>query len=195
MPVEIVDETESPALAEAAERAAVVLLEAIGREGAELAVLLVDDHAIRELNRDWRGKDRATDVLSFSLVEEGAGEELDVEAEVEEMSMLFEEVGDAATNGGFDLFALSDDEHDDGDPAVMLGDVVVSVETMRRQAREGGWSDEEELVRLVLHGLLHLLGHDHEEADEARVMHAEEARLVAVLAGHGIACAWEEQAS
>ena len=195
MPVEIIDETDTPELAAAAQRAAVVLLEAIGREGAELAVLLVDDHAIRELNRDWRGKDRATDVLSFSLVEEGPGEELDVEAEFEEMSVLFEEVGDAASNGGFDLFALSEEEHDDGDPAVMLGDVVVSVETMRRQAREGGWSDEEELVRLLLHGLLHLLGHDHEEADEARVMHVEEARLVAVLAEHGIACAWEEQAS
>jgi probable rRNA maturation factor len=195
MPVEIVDETDTPELAAAAERAAVVLLEAIGREGAELAVLLVDDHAIRELNRDWRGKDSATDVLSFSLLEESAGEELDVEAELEEMSMLFEEVGDAATNGGFDLFALSEDEHDDGDPAVMLGDIVVSVETMRRQAREGGWTDEEELVRLLLHGLLHLLGHDHEEPEQAAVMFAEEARLVAVLAEHGIACAWEEQAS
>ncbi len=205
MPVEIIDETDTPELAAVAERAAVVLLEAIGREGAELSVLLVDDHAIRELNRDWRGKDRATDVLSFSLVEEGSGEEgtveegaaeeLDAESELEEMSMLFEEVGDAATNGGFDLFALSDDEHDDGNPAVMLGDVVVSVETMRRQAREGGWTDEEELVRLLLHGLLHLQGHDHEEAEQASVMHAEEARLVAVLAEHGIACAWEEQAS
>jgi probable rRNA maturation factor len=205
MPVEIIDETDTPELAAVAEHAAVVLLEAIGREGAELSVLLVDDHAIRELNRDWRGKDKATDVLSFSLVEEGgeedgtveegAAEELDAESELEEMSILFEEVGDAATNGGFDLFALSEDEHDDGDPAVMLGDVVVSVETLRRQAHEGGWTDEEELVRLLLHGLLHLLGHDHEEAEQAAVMHAEEARLVAVLAEHGIACAWEQQAS
>ena len=197
MPVEVVDETDSPALAAAADRAARVLLEAIGREGAELAVLLVDDHAIRELNRDWRGKDRATDVLSFSLLEEGAAADLDVEAEVEEMSVLFEEVGDAETNGGFDLFAIHEAEDDlaGEDPAVMLGDVVLSVDTLKRQAREGGWTEEEEMVRLLLHGLLHLLGHDHEREEEAAVMQAEEARLVAVLSTRGISCAWESGSS
>ncbi len=76
----------------------------------------------------------------------------------------------------------------------MLGDVVISMDTTARQAAEGGWTLGEELVRLVLHGVLHLLGHDHEQEDEARVMRAEEARLAALLADAGIACAWEEGA-
>lgn len=75
--------------------------------------------------------------------------------------------------------------------APMLGDVVVSVETMHRQAAEGGWGDEEELVRLLLHGVLHLIGFDHEHDDDARTMRAEENRIVALLAERGIACAWD----
>jgi len=77
----------------------------------------------------------------------------------------------------------------------MLGDVVVSVDTLKRQAQAGGWTDEEELARLVLHGLLHLLGHDHESEDEARQMRAEESRLVGLLRGRGISCASGESAS
>jgi probable rRNA maturation factor len=78
--------------------------------------------------------------------------------------------------------------------AMMLGDVVVSVDTLRRQAADGGWSDQEELVRLVLHGVLHLLGFDHEREEDAETMRAEERRIVRMLASRGIGCAWEEDA-
>ncbi|MBI5504104.1 MAG: rRNA maturation RNase YbeY [Deltaproteobacteria bacterium] len=129
-----------------------VLLEALDRAASEVVVVLVGDERIRELNRQWRGKDQPTDVLSFSLLE---GESM---------------------AGGSDL----------------LGDIVVSVETLRRQAREGNWSDQEELARLLLHGLLHLLGYDHErEADES-VMKAQESRLARALLARGLGCAWEE---
>ncbi len=177
MPAEIIDETESvsedapagrtraqphqgasprdaasPPLAPVAEAVMEVLLEAIDRTAGEVVVVLVGDERIRELNRQWRGKDQPTDVLSFSLLE---GE---------------------AMAGGADL----------------LGDIVVSVETLRRQAREGNWSDQEELARLLLHGLLHLLGYDHErEADEV-VMKEQESRLARALLARGLACAWEE---
>jgi probable rRNA maturation factor len=80
-------------------------------------------------------------------------------------------------------------------PGSMLGDVVVSIETMRRQAADGGWSEGEELVRLLLHGMLHLVGFDHEDESDARVMRSEEGRIVALLAARGIACAWEEGAA
>jgi probable rRNA maturation factor len=76
-------------------------------------------------------------------------------------------------------------------PALMLGDVVVSVDVLRRQAADGGWTVEEELARLLLHGVLHLIGFDHEVEDDARVMRAEEGRIVGLLAARGIVCAWE----
>ena len=140
-----------PLLAAAAEKAATAVLACLDRSDDELCVMLVDDERMRELNRDWRGKDSTTDVLSFSQLE---GEEM---------------------HSG----------------AVLLGDVVVSVDVLRRQAAEGGWTVEEELARLLLHGVLHLLGFDHEHEDDARAMRAEEGRLVALLAERGVACAWE----
>ena len=157
MPVEVVEESgrAADALAAYAEAVASAILVCLGREQDELCVMLVDDARMRELNRDWRGKDATTDVLSFSQLE-----------------------GEAMASA-----------------AVMLGDVVVSVDTLQRQATDGGWTAREELARLLLHGVLHLLGHDHEREADALVMRSEEARLVGLLAAKGIACAWEEDAA
>ena len=63
----------------------------------------------------------------------------------------------------------------------LLGDVVLSVETAARQARARRRSLDEELARLLIHGTLHLLGHDHRRPGEARIMRAEERRLWALL--------------
>jgi probable rRNA maturation factor len=60
----------------------------------------------------------------------------------------------------------------------LLGDVAISLETARRQARLGGWTLAAELRRLLAHGLLHCLGHDHEHPGEARRMAAWERRLL-----------------
>lgn len=117
------------------------VLALLGHRKSELSLALVDDREIRELNRTHRGKDRATDVLSFSLVE-----------------------GDHALHRG-DL----------------LGDVVISLDTARRQARARHKSLDEEVARLMIHGVLHLIGHDHEVDEEYRRMRAEERRLSAVL--------------
>jgi probable rRNA maturation factor len=74
--------------------------------------------------------------------------------------------------------------------AAHLGDVVISVPVARRQARAGGWTVEEEMARLLVHGFLHLLGYDHETGRrEAVRMFAEEKRLLAALAAHGVSCA------
>lgn len=117
------------------------LLDAIGRDGASVSIALVSDAAIRALNREYRGKDTATDVLSFPL---------------------------------------------DDTPAVegtesLLGDVVISVETARRQAGDYDALVQHELYRLLIHGMLHLLGHDHVRADQRRVMEREERRLADVI--------------
>ncbi len=113
------------------------ILRAIGQSRSELSIALVDDFAIAELNGEWRAKPRATDVLSFSLVE-----------------------GDFADHRGG-----------------MLGDVVISVETAAAQAAERKRGLDDTVARLLVHGVLHLIGHDHEDDDEARVMAAEERRV------------------
>lgn len=115
------------------------LLEAVELADAELAVTLCDDEHIRELNEQWRGKDSATDVLSFP--------------------------------GG---------EMPPGAPRA-LGDVVISVPTAARQAEELGHSVGVELRVLLVHGLLHVLGHDHDDVDDREAMQSEEARLLEQL--------------
>jgi probable rRNA maturation factor len=113
------------------------VLRALGHARSELSIALVDDAEIRALNADWRGRDRPTDVLSFSLLE-----------------------GEAQRHRGS-----------------LLGDVVISVETAAAQASARHRGLDDEVARLLVHGVLHLLGHDHEEDAEARLMRAEERRL------------------
>jgi probable rRNA maturation factor len=113
------------------------LLRELGCARAELSVALVDDAAIAQLNERYRGIARATDVLSFSLLE-----------------------GEHAERRG-----------------VLLGDVVISVDTAAAQARRARRSLDDEVLYLLIHGTLHLLGHDHEADADARRMRAEERRL------------------
>lgn len=72
-------------------------------------------------------------------------------------------------------------EPDPRDPEQLLGDIVISVDTARRQAAEYDATLQRELYRLMIHGLLHILGHDHEAAGERRRMEAEERRLAQVI--------------
>lgn len=104
----------------------------------DLTVVLTDDAAIQQLNRRYRGKDAATDVLSFQL---DAGQKSD-------------------------------------EP---FGDVVISLETARRQARQYGASLEREAQRLLIHGTLHLCGYDHKNRHEAARMHGLTRKLLARL--------------
>jgi len=111
---------------------------------AELTIYLAGDAIVRDLNRDFRGKDKPTNVLSFPA---SAG------------------------------------PRPAGAP-VMLGDVIIAHETVVREAAAQGKSVADHLIHLIVHGVLHLLGYDHEKAGEARRMEAIEVR---VLAGFGIA--------
>lgn len=115
------------------------ILSAMGCSPAELSILFMDDNEIKELNRDYRKKDMATDVLSFPMRE-----------------------GD-----------FSDLNPD------LLGDVVISLDTAKRQAEERGETLDEELNFLLVHGILHLLGFDHERsAAEAKLMRSKEKELL-----------------
>ncbi len=115
---------------------------------AQVDVTLVDDEEIRQLNRDYRDKDAPTDVLSFPIWEP------------EELALVR--------------------EHPERFPErpLLVGDVVISVETAARQAQDYGHSLERELAYLCVHGVLHLLGYDHEEeTDRAAMREREEAIL------------------
>mgnify|MGYP000494159895 CR=1 FL=1 len=119
------------------------ILSASGCPDAQLSILIVDDAAIRDINRDYLGKDRPTNVISFAMQEgEGSG----VQPE-------------------------------------LLGDVVISAETAARDAAEAQISFESELYFLLLHGILHLLGYDHERGSlaEARRMEEKEHEVYALI--------------
>lgn len=120
-------------------------------DGWELSVLLCDDRVIRELNRRYRGVDAATDVLSFSQRE-----------------------GPVAGATG----ATGEGR---GRGAVPAGDVVVSIPTLRRNAAQRGIGASEELKRLLIHGILHLEGMDHEGREAQEAMIALQEQLVREL--------------
>lgn len=121
----------------------------------ELSLVVCDDDHIRELNREWRRVDKATDVLAFEMnVDDGSFEEL-YDSDEEYTDDMIEDVID--------------------DPVVMLGDVVISIDTARRQAQERGHSLLDECRILLIHGVLHLLGYDHEYSEkDAEEMHEAE---------------------
>jgi len=124
-------------------RVARKILSVLGCPEAELSILIVDDEAIREINREYLQRDRPTNVISFAM-QEGEG-------------------------GGIQ--------------SQVLGDVVISADTASRDAAEAALSFESELYFLLLHGILHLCGYDHERGteEEARRMEAREREIFSLL--------------
>ena len=108
--------------------------------GAAVSVAIADDEVVRDLNARHRGLDEPTDVLSFSYTHEG------------------QFYGDASSlpNEDSEVEFVAPGEEDS------IGEVIVSYPQADRQAAEAGHSLEHELATLVAHGVLHLLGHDHE---------------------------------
>jgi probable rRNA maturation factor len=123
-------------------RAAEATWRAAGSGVAELSILLSDDGEIQALNRDYRGKDQPTNVLSFPA-------------------------GDVGTEGRPRL----------------LGDVVLALETLKREAATQSKPLANHMSHLTVHGVLHLLGHDHETETQATAMEALETEI---LRGLGI---------
>jgi probable rRNA maturation factor len=114
---------------------------------AELSVSIVDDAEIRTINRDYLGRDKPTNVISFAM-QEGEGT---------------------------------------GIQPGLLGDVVISADTAERDAVDAAIPFESELYFLLLHGILHLLGYDHERGTETEAvrMEARERQIFALLAKEG----------
>ena len=129
----------------------------------QIGLLLTDDETVRRLNREHRGIDRATDVLSFSFEHWGHWE------------------GDDDAPRADDANLPEWPMHDAEPPP--LGDIVVSVPQAARQAESQGVPLQRELALLIVHGALHLLGHDHYEDDEREAMQALERAALSGLFG------------
>ena len=112
----------------------------------EVSLALTTDAEVHDLNRQWRGKDKPTNVLSFPMAD------------------------------------ARDLEASDG-PPLMLGDIALAHETCAREAQEKGLALEQHATHLVVHGMLHLLGYDHQDDATASDMEAREIRAMARL-GH-----------
>jgi len=112
-----------------------------------LSLLFCGDDFIRTLNRDYRNKDEATDVLSFSM-------------------------GDSIEEEGNTIF--------------IAGDIVISIPSLARNAEEFNVSRDEELKRLIIHGILHLSGMDHEDNSPLQPMLAEQEAILKTVQGERI---------
>jgi probable rRNA maturation factor len=110
----------------------------------EFSVIIVDNKRIHKINKEYRGIDSPTDVISF---------------------------------------ALEDNEEIEFDHYRVLGDIYISIDKVREQAREYGHSEKRELAFLTVHGFLHLLGYDHMKPEDEKVMFA---RQEEILNGFGI---------
>jgi probable rRNA maturation factor len=120
------------------------------------SLLFADDAEVHALNREWRGKDKPTNVLSFPMLERE------------------------------DLLALAPDG-----PPELLGDIALALETCAREAADKGVALEQHAAHLIIHGLLHLSGHDHVHSDEeAAAMEALEIKALALM---GIADPYDDR--
>ncbi len=128
-------------LAERAVRAAIGAAATRRRSSLQLSILLTCDEEIRDLNRDWRGRNEPTNVLSFPLRARGI----------------------------------------DGEEGCPLGDIVLAAETVRREATEAGRTVDQHAAHLIVHGVLHLLGFEHESEGEAQRMETLEVRILETL--------------
>ena len=120
----------------------------------EVSVLITDDAGIREMNREFRGLDKPTDVLSFPAWDLVPGR-----------------------------FLPSDCETDPETGRLPLGDIVLSAPRVDAQAHEYGQSRERETAYLTVHSTLHLLGYDHIDKDDKKLMRVREKAVLAELGG------------
>ncbi|MDD2480546.1 MAG: rRNA maturation RNase YbeY [Lutispora sp.] len=118
----------------------------------EISISFVDNQEMQDLNKEYRNIDAPTDVLSFSMLE-------------------FEE-----DDEGFES-----DLNDYIEEELPLGDIVISVERAIEQAGEYGHSKDREIAFLLVHGMLHLLGYDHEEKADERVMFQKQDTILGIL--------------
>lgn len=122
----------------------------------EVSVTIVDSEEIRSINKEFRGIDSATDVLSFPMAEYPAPAE-------------------------FDFLEECDDCFNPETGELLLGDIILSAEKILEQAEKYGHSVVRELAFLTAHSMLHLMGYDHMEEEERIIMEDKQRELMNLL--------------
>ena len=135
-------------------KAVLAAAKAASKAPAELAIVLSNDSAIQALNRDWRGKNAPTNVLSFPAAP----------------SQQVKKAGPRQTGGK------------SRGPSPYIGDIVIAYQTTAREAVAEGKPFDHHLAHLAVHGFLHLLGYDHENDRDAEKMESLERRILGRLA-------------
>ena len=123
---------------------------------AEISLTLTDNQGIHEINKEFREIDRPTDVLSFPMV-------------------------DYDEPGNFDFLESADEYFNPETGELMLGDIVISLDKVEEQAEAYGHTVLREYAFLIAHSMLHLMGYDHMEEEEAKVMEAKQKEILEIL--------------
>jgi len=154
---------------------------AVATTAGEVAVVLTDDSAIRALNRNWRRKDAATNVLSFPAV---AADKTSPMISPNRSGKRSSRTGTRSAARSAvkraNASTASESRRAGGAPA-LLGDIVIAYETTEREARAERKPFAHHLAHLAVHGFLHLAGYDHEADDEAEAMEKLESAILARL--------------
>jgi probable rRNA maturation factor len=138
----------------------------------EVSIKLTDNAEVQALNREWRDKDKPTNVLSFPMLEEDALEQLR-HPELVSGSYFLSDAEKIKT--------LKQVQGDDQEMEMLLGDIILAYETCAAEAKEKNIPVAHHATHLVIHGMLHLLGHDHIEDDDAELMEALEVKALASI--------------
>ncbi|MEG2774346.1 MAG: rRNA maturation RNase YbeY, partial [Acetivibrio sp.] len=123
---------------------------------AEVNIVITDNNEIHKTNKEFRGIDRATDVLSFPMIE-------------------YREAGE------FDWLEEYDEYFNPETGELLLGDMMISMEKVWEQAKEYGHSVERELSFLAVHSMLHLCGYDHMEEKDRLIMEEKQREIMNIL--------------
>lgn len=125
------------------------------RQKCQISLLFVNNEEIREINKETRNIDKVTDVLSFPMLDYPKGK-------------VFKDV---YKDKKFDVMYMDQDE-------LVLGDMVLSLERAMEQSEEYNHSFKREVCYLIVHSILHLLGYDHMEDDEKKIMRSREEEIL-----------------
>jgi len=121
-------------------------------KNCEISIIIVDNNEIKKLNKKYRGKNCPTDVLSFPI--------LDI------------------VNGAY---TLKQEDYDRDENIILLGDIIISMEMVVKQAAEYGHSVDREIAFLVSHGVYHLLGYDHKDKETEKRMFEKQEKVLMKL--------------
>ena len=143
------------------------ILKLLNVDNWEISVVFCNDVFIRNLNKDFRNKDEATDVLSFPQIE-----------------------GEAIPGGDFTLQIPEEDDESETESSApdsfYAGDIIISLDTVEKNSNYFNVDKNEELIRLLIHGILHLNGMTHESNDPDQEMLIKQEELLKSITGVNI---------